>query len=109
MIDEVSQAPNVFRVLLPILTQLRKFQLKPILSGHYISQIEPIKEVLKASGCSYMLLKGTDKKNYKELEDELKPFELEDLLNLKDYSSLNLIKTKKGWNKFITKLPPILK
>lgn len=109
MIDEISQAPNVFRVLLPILTQLRKFQLKPILSGHYISQIEPIAEALKASGCSYMLLKGTDKKNYNELKDELKPFELEDLLNLKDYSSLNLIKTKKGWSKFITKLPPKLK
>lgn len=111
MIDEISLAPNLFRVLLPILTQLRKFQLKPILSGHYLKQIEPIKEALKASGCSYMLLKGTDKKNYQELENELKPYELEDLLNLKEYSSLNLIATKsETYAKFITKLPkPISK
>lgn len=48
----------------------------------------------------------TDEMNYTELKEELKPYELEDLLNLKEFESLNLIKTKDGYARFITKLPP---
>ena len=56
-----------------------------------------------------MLLAGTNKDNYNELKDELYPYELEDLMNLKRYESLNLIKTQNGYAKFITKLPkPII-
>lgn len=51
------------------------------------------------------LIVGFDKDNYRELEDELYPYELEDLLNLKIFHSLNLIRYEKGWSKFITKLP----
>lgn len=56
-----------------------------------------------------MLIAGCDKDNYKELKDELYPYELEDLLNLKRYNSLNLLKYEKGWAKFITKLPEPIK
>ncbi|KEI18234.1 hypothetical protein [Clostridium haemolyticum] len=105
LLDEIFQAPTSENMLKDILPQCRKFQLKFIISAHYLSQIETIRESLKASGASYMLLQGTDKKNYKELEEELQPFQLEDLLNLKRYSSLNLIKTTNGYARFITKLP----
>ena len=53
-----------------------------------------------------MLIAGCSKDNYNELKEELEPYELEDLLNLKRYYSLNLIKTNDGYSKFITKLPP---
>lgn len=39
-----------------------------------------------------MLLQGCDEKNYKELENVLKPYTVEDLINLKRYHSLNSIK-----------------
>ncbi|MFL0198441.1 hypothetical protein ACJDU8_23165 [Clostridium sp. WILCCON 0269] len=55
-----------------------------------------------------MLLQGCDKKVFDELSDEMKPFELDDLLNLKQYHSLNLIRTKERYQKFITHLPDAL-
>jgi hypothetical protein len=41
-------------------------------------------------------VKNNDKENFRELQDELKPFTLEDLMNIKRFHSLNLIKTKDG-------------
>ncbi|MBP1924566.1 hypothetical protein J2Z76_000419 [Sedimentibacter acidaminivorans] len=105
IIDEVFQAPTAEFILKDVLVQARKFQTKFIFSAHYLSQIDTIKEALKASGSSYMLMQGTDKKNFEELKEDLAPFELQDLLNLKRYNSLNLIKTSNGYAKFITALP----
>lgn len=105
MIDEIFQAPTAEHILKDILVQCRKFQTKFIFSAHYLSQIDTIKEALKASGTSYMLMQGTDKQNFNELKEDLAPFELQDLLNLKRYNSLNLIKISNGYAKFITELP----
>ena len=52
-----------------------------------------------------MLISGCNKDNYSELKEELKPYELEDLLDLERYHSLNLIKTGDNYSTFITKLP----
>ena len=52
-----------------------------------------------------MLLAGCGKDNFNSLKEELDPYELEDLMNLKRYHSLNLIKIGDGYSKFITKLP----
>lgn len=104
VLDEIFQAPTSENILKDILVQARKFQLKLVFSAHYLSQIETIREALKASGSSYMLFSGTDKKNFKELEQELEPYQLEDLLNLKEYSSMNLMRVKNGYESFITDL-----
>ncbi len=52
-----------------------------------------------------MLVSGCDAKNYEELKSELQPFAEEDLLNLPKYHSLNYIKNKTGYARFITELP----
>ena len=44
-----------------------------------------------------MLLQDCDKKVFNDLADEMKPFDLDDLLNLKQYHSLNLIRTKEEY------------
>ncbi|APQ72698.1 hypothetical protein RSJ22_11940 [Clostridium botulinum] len=104
--DELYQAPTAENVICSVLSQLRKFGTKIIISAHYMNQLIPqLKNEIKASGASYMLLQGADKKNFEELKEEMKPYELEDLLNLKQFHSLNLIKYEKGYAKFITKLP----
>lgn len=105
MIDEIYQVPQAQALLTEKLSQMAKFDCKAILSCHYLAQIPIIRSELTAANTSYMLIAGTDKKNYMELKEELKPYELEDLLNLKQYESLNLIKTRDGYAKFITKLP----
>jgi len=109
IIDEVFQAATAERMLVDILPQARKFQDKFVFSAHYLSQIETIREALKASGASYMLLQGTDKKNYDEMKADLLPYTYDDLRNLKQWCSLNMIKTKEGYAKFITHLPDLLK
>ncbi|WP_366160521.1 hypothetical protein ABXS71_16705 [Bacillus infantis] len=110
LIDELYQVENTEKFLTSKLSRLPKFNIKPILSCHYLNQIKTIRPELRSASASYMLVAGCDKENFKELQEELRPFELEDLMQLKRFHSLNLIKTKDGYGRFITKLPgPILK
>lgn len=109
LIDEVFQTPMAQRLIGKQLVQSAKFKLKYVLTLHYLNQLyTDVQEALKSANSSYMLISGCDKKAFKELEDEfnLLNYELDDLLNLKRYHSLNLIKTEKSYSAFITKLPP---
>jgi hypothetical protein len=105
IIDELYQVNNAEKFLTKKLSQLPKFNLKPIISCHYLNQIRIIREELRSANASYMLLSGCDKKNFDELKSELYPYQEEDLLGLPRYHSLNLIKCNDGYGKFITKLP----
>lgn len=69
-------------------------------------RLEHILDDMKSVGFSYMLLAGSDKVNFKLLSEELHPYEVEDLLNLERFHSLNLVSDEKGiLRPFITKLP----
>lgn len=108
VIDEVFQVQKTVEMLEDKLPQVRKFRLKPVFSVHNLSQIDTIKDAIKSAGFSYMMLAGTDKSNFKALSEELSPFEVEDLINLKRFSSLNLITANNGTlTPFITELPPL--
>ncbi|MDY5913278.1 MAG: hypothetical protein SPJ62_15000 [Inconstantimicrobium porci] len=54
--------------------------------------------------CTYWLTKIWGALQIRYLE-ELQPYELDDILHLKRYHSLNHIKYENGYAKFITKLP----
>lgn len=105
IIDELYQVENTQKFLNEKLSRLAKFGVKPILSAHYLLQIKHIREELRSANASYMLISGCDKDNYKELKSELHPFTEEDLLKLPRYHSMNLLKSKDGYARFITKLP----
>jgi GTPase SAR1 family protein len=105
IIDELYQVQNTEEFLSAKLNRLSKFRLKPIVSCHYLDQLRHMKKELSGANASYMLLSGCDKDNFRELEANLKPFELSSLLNLPKHHSLNLIKNDKGYGRFITKLP----
>ena len=81
-----------------------KLHMKLCFTAHYLNQLKDVGEQLKASGSSYMLLQGVDKKVFYELKEELHPFTIEDVLNLNKYCSLNLIKTRRGYEKFVSSL-----
>lgn len=104
--DELYQVPTTQTFLKTKLNQIAKKTCKPIISCHSLEQIKYIRPELKSANTSYMLIAGCNKDNFKELQEELEPYELEDLLSLKRFHSLNLIKTNDGYAKFITKLPP---
>jgi len=105
VVDELYQVSNTQKFLSDKLSRFAKFGAKPIISCHYINQISYIRTELRSANASYMLISGCDKKNYEELKDELYPFEMDDLLKLPEHNSLNLIKNKGGYARFITKLP----
>ncbi|NFN06082.1 hypothetical protein FDB50_15365 [Clostridium botulinum] len=103
--DELYQVPIAQTFLKTKINQIAKKTCKPIISCHSLEQIKYIRPELKSANTSYMLIAGCNKDNYLELKEELNPYELEDLLNLKRYSSLNLIKCNNGYAKFISQLP----
>jgi hypothetical protein len=105
VIDEIYQVENTEKFLTDKLSRLAKFSVKPIISCHYIGQLDYLRPELRSANASYMLISGCDKDNYNEFRDELKPYEMEDLLNLKRWHSLNIIKHQNGYGKFITALP----
>lgn len=107
IVDEIFQAPTAMRMMRKILPQSRKFKLRMILSIHYFTQVKEILESLRGSGSSFMLLQGTEKTNFKALSDEFESlgYDLDTLLNLKQYQSLNLIKIKNGYAAFVTNMP----
>ena len=105
LFDELYQVNNCQYFLKSKLSQIAKFSAKSIISCHYLGQIGIIRNELKASNASYMIISGADKDNFNEMKQELAPYELDDLLNLKRYESLNLIRYSNGWARFISKLP----
>lgn len=105
VIDEVFQAPTTMKTLEYILPQSRKFGTKFIFSTQYVRQLDSIADVLEASGSSYMLLKGSLEDDFNHLKNKIKGYEYEDLRDMEQYSSLNLIYYSKGYSSFITKLP----
>jgi energy-coupling factor transporter ATP-binding protein EcfA2 len=107
--DELYQVRQCEKFLATILSRLPKFGIKPIISCHYLNQIYQLREELRSASPSYMLIAGCDKKNFLELKEELAPFTVEDLLSMKKWHSLNLVKTTDSYARFITALPPKLK
>lgn len=109
IVDEVFQAPTCMKTLEYILPQSRKFGTKFTFSTQYVRQLDSIADVLEASGSSYMLLKGALEDDFNHLKNKIKVYEYEDLRDMEQYSSLNLIYYSKGYSSFITKLPPPIK
>lgn len=109
VVDEVFQAPTTMKTLEYILPQSRKFGSKFVFSTQYLRQLDSIADVLEASGSSYMLLKGALEDDFNHLKNKIKGYDYEDLRDMEQYSSLNLIYYSKGYSSFITKLPPPIK
>lgn len=112
LIDEIFQSPTSQKILTKTFVQSAKFGLKYVLTLHYMDQLsKEAQAALKNSNASYMLISGVDKKALEALEEEfnIHGYCIDDLLNLKQYNSLNLVKSKDSYKAFITKLPPKLR
>lgn len=107
--DEIDQAPTCELVLNESITQLRKFAIKICIATHSKQKLNSMfADNLIQAGASIMLLKGVNETQWKEFKSMLEHegFAMEDLLNLKEYHSMNIIYYEKGRACFITKLPP---
>lgn len=106
LLDEIFQAPTAYGPLSNILRECRKFRLRLGFTAHQLADLGELQSGLKSAGASYILLQGTDKANFSYLEQEFKQFgfAVDDLLNLKRYHALNLIRCKKGYCAYVADL-----
>lgn len=106
LLDEIFQAPTAYKPLANILRECRKFKLRLGFTAHQLADLGELMTGLKSAGASYILLQGTDKANFNYLEQEFKQFgfTVDDLLNLKRYHALNLIRCSKGYSAYVADL-----
>lgn len=103
--DEIHQVPTAASLVASVITEGRKFGVDFYFTLHFFKQFQALQDAVRSSGCSYMLLAGTEKENLKALEKELDPFTVEEGLKLKPFHSLNIINYGNQYCKFISKLP----
>jgi hypothetical protein len=103
--DEQGQATVASNVISSFISESRKFRVSFFFTIHYLKQFKTLLDAIKSAGTSYMLLTGAEKDNFNALQEEFDPFEIDDLIKLKPYSSLNRINYGGEYVKFISKLP----
>lgn len=107
--NEIHQVPTAARLIADIITEPRKFGVDFYFTLHYLRQFRALQQAVMSAGASYVLLAGTEKENLIALENEIKPFTIEEGLNLKPFHSLNVVNYGNQYAKFISKLPPPIK
>lgn len=105
IIDELFQAPTSLQMMEYILPQARKFALKPVISTHYIKQLDSIFNALVTSNGSFRLLRGCTESDFNYFKNKLDNYEYEDLRDMKQFHSLDLIYHESGYSSFITHIP----
>lgn len=112
IIDEVFQVPTAQKILTKTFVQSAKFKLKYILTLHNLEGLsKEARASLKGANTTYTLIAGVDKEAFESLEKEfaVHGYCVDDLLNLKRYTALHLIKGNDSYKALITNLPPELK
>ncbi|MTI47857.1 MAG: hypothetical protein FH761_08450 [Firmicutes bacterium] len=103
--DEIHQIPTAASFFSGHITEFRKFGLAPYFTVHYFKQFRMLLDAIKSAGVSYMLLNGIEKENVMSLQEEIKPFEVEEVLRLKEWETVNVIRHNNKYSRFISKLP----
>lgn len=109
MLDEIHQLDNSASLMVKNLAEDRKFRTTYVFTCQFLGQFKNIKlwEPLKGTGCNFMLLAGAEKENFNLLKEEIgNNFEVEELLKMPVFHSLNIIRGReKAITTFISKLP----
>ncbi|MCT4584080.1 MAG: hypothetical protein N4A54_04060 [Peptostreptococcaceae bacterium] len=109
ILDEVRIVPTLLSFLDNHVTEFRRHRLGLYCTCHFLKQFGKLLDSIKSANVSYILLAGTEEENMKILENSIRPFSIEQGLNLKPFHSLNIINHGNQYSKFISKLPSPLK
>lgn len=106
--DEVRIVPTTTSFISNHITEFRRHRLGTIFTCHYLKQFNQLLTALKSSGASYIILAGTEKENVEALKQEILPFTIEEVLQLKEHTSLNVIKSNSSeYARFVAKQPKL--
>ena len=93
---------NRTRIICPL---SEKFGIGFYFTAHFLKQFGVLLDSIKSASTSYMLLAGTEKENFNLLREECGEFTLEELMQMKKFTSFDIIQTSQGVRKFISELP----
>lgn len=102
LVDEVHRTSLKFENI----REMRKYGLEYVFSAHQPSDFKYILPTLKSAGCSFTLL-TTTKENIKYFESEIKPYTIDEVMNLKKYHGLSICNYDKQYIAFEITLPNI--
>jgi hypothetical protein len=102
IVDEVHRTSLKFDNI----REMRKYGLEYVFSAHQPSDFKYILPTLKSAGCSFTLL-TTTKENISHFESEIKPFTVEEVMDLKKYHGLSICNYDKQYIAFEITLPSL--
>lgn len=105
LVDEIHHTRVCADFIKNHVCEFRRHRLGTFFSVHYLKQFGSLLDAVKSSGASYSILAGTEKENIKMLEQEIKPFTIEEVMSLKKFHALNIINYGNQYCKFISRLP----
>lgn len=103
--DEIHQLENATKVIFDHITESRKFGVGYFFTCQYLNQFRSLLQAVEGAGANYMLTAGTHKANFELLKEERGEFTVEELLEMKEYHSFNIIQVPNGYERFIAKMP----
>lgn len=111
MLDEIHQLDNSTSLMIKNIAEDRKFRTTYVFTCQFLKQFGRLWDAVKGTGCNFMLLAGCEKENFTLLKEEIgSNFELNDLIKMPVFHSLNIIRGReKTITTFMSKLPNELK
>lgn len=111
MLDEIHQLDNSTSLMIKNIAEDRKFRTTYVFTCQFLKQFGKLWDAVKGTGCNFMLLAGCEKENFTLLKEEIgSNFELNDLIKMPAWHSLNIIRGReKTIQAFLSHLPPELK
>lgn len=93
ILDEPHQFPTVLSELYSIIREMRKWHLGTIILAHEFGDFKDMKKLLKSAGTNYFIY-STSKETYKDLQEELQPYTLEQCLKTPWHNAIINIRYK---------------
>jgi hypothetical protein len=89
-----------------MIVESRKWRLGLVFMFHDFGQIpSELRNLLKAAGPHYTLY-SSSKETFKALEEEIKPFEIDECLEIKTHHALNVVRCNNQYYKFMAQMAP---
>ena len=109
IMDEPHQFLSGESVWRQMIVESRKWRLGLIFMFHDWSQLpKNLAKIIKSAGPHYTLY-SSSKQTFKELEEEIKPFEVEEALKIKTHYAINVVKAGNKYHQFLAEMaiPPL--
>lgn len=106
--DEVYTIPSTLKLLEEHVTEFRRHRLGFFTSCHHLGQFGDTLASFQSAGGNYMLFSSADKNSFTLLKEILEPFELEDLLKLKEHHAIILQRGVDSYSRYIGRIPDFM-